>query len=369
MKCIILKNNLLEGLSAVERATGFSSNLPILKDVLIKTFQGKIVFITTNLEIAITETISGKVVEEGSVAIPLSIFSSVAKNLTSDKVTLEEQGGSLLITTDNYEATVQGHDVKEFPIIPSLSAKDFFVTIDVKLFSEIFERVFVATQYSEIRPQISGVFLRYSQDHLTVAATDSFRLAERIISSNQATSSFDEASIIIPFRTAEELLKLMKNEKGNLVIKNDEGQVEFIMEKTKMVSRVVDGVFPEYKALIPKTVEHEISIDRIELIQALKLASSFSGKTNDITVIISDNAKYLELSSADAALGKNCYKIPIKCKGDPLSIVFNWRFLLDGLKIYSSKEILLGINSPDRPAVIRSQSEQDLVYVVMPIRN
>ena len=369
MKCIILKNNLLEGLVAVERATGFSSNLPILKDVLIKTIQGKIIFIATNLEIAVTETISGKVVEEGIVAVPLSLFSSVAKNLTSDKITLEEQGGNLLIRTDNYEATVQGHDAKDFPIIPSLVTKEIFTTIDIKIFSEIFERVFIATQYSEIRPQISGVFLKYSHDHLTIAATDSFRLAEHVISSNQATSSFEEASIIVPFKTAEELLKLMKSEKGEITIKHDEGQIEFIMEKTKMVSRIIDGVFPEYKALIPKTIEHEIFIDRVELIQALKLASSFSGKTNDITVVISDNAKYLELVSSDATLGKNCYKIPIKCKGEPLSIVFNWKFLLDGLKIYSSKEVTLGINTPDRPAVIRSQSEQELIYVVMPIRN
>ncbi|RJQ30131.1 DNA polymerase III subunit beta [Candidatus Parcubacteria bacterium] len=369
MKCIILKNNLIEGLSAVERAIGFSTNLPILKNVLIKTFQGKIFFVATNLEIAVTETIPGKVIEEGVVTVPLSIFFSVSKNLTTDRVTLEESGGNLSIITDNYEAVIQGHDAKEFPIIPSLTTKDFFTTIDIKIFSDIFERVFIATQYSEIRPQISGVFLKYSQDHLIVAATDSFRLAERVISSNQATSSFEETSLIIPFKTAEELLRLTKGQKGNLIIKHDEGQVEFIMEKTNMISRIVDGVFPEYKALIPKTTECEVTVDRMEFIQALKLASSFSGKTNDITVVIGENKKYLELISSDASLGKNCYKIPIKLKGEPLSIVFNWKFLLDGLKIYSSKEIVVGINSPDRPAVIKSQNEQELVYVVMPIRN
>jgi len=158
-------------------------------------------------------------------------------------------------------------------------------------------------------------------------------------------------------------------EKGEIIIKSDEGQVVFITEKTEMVSRVVDGVFPEYKAIIPKTTENEVTIERIEFINALKLASSFSGKTNDITVTIGESKKYLELSSADATLGKNCYKIPIKFKGNSLSIIFNWKFLLDGLKIYSSKEITIGINSRERPAVIKSQNEQDIVYVVMPIRN
>jgi len=369
MKCIILKNNLIEGLTAVERSTGFSTNLPILKDVLIKTSQGKIYFIATNLEIAVTEIIPGKVVSDGIIAVPFSIFSSVARNLTSDRITLEEQQGSLSIITDNYEAVVQGHDIKEFPIIPTLSTKDFFAKIDVKLFSEILEKAIIATQYSEIRPEISGIFLKYSRDHLIVAATDSFRLAERIIGSNQAISSFEESSIIIPFKTAEELIRILKNEKGEIIIKTDEGQVVFITEKTEMVSRVVDGVFPEYKAIIPKVTENEIVIERIEFINALKLASSFSGKTNDITVTVGDSKKYLDLSSADATLGKNCYKIPIKFKGEPLSIVFNWRFLLDGLKIYTSKEIVIGVNTPERPAVIKSQNEQDIVYVVMPIRN
>lgn len=369
MKCIILKNNLIEGLSAVERSVGFSSNLPILKDVLIKAVQGKIVFITTNLELAVTETIPGKVIDDGTVAVPFSIFASVARNLTSDRITLEEQQGNLLIVSDNYDAVVQGHDTKEFPIIPTLSTNDYFSKLDVKFFSEILEKTIIATQYSEIRPEISGVFLRYSRDCMIIAATDSFRLAERVISSNQASSSFDESSIIIPFKTAEELIRIFKNEKGEVVIKSDEGQVVFITEKTEMVSRVVDGVFPEYKAIIPKTTENEIIIERIELINALKLASSFSGKTNDITVTVGENKKYLELSSADATLGKNCYKIPIKFKGNPFSVVFNWKFIFDGLKIYSSKEITIGINSPERPAVIKSQNEQDIVYVVMPIRN
>jgi len=369
MKCIILKNNLIEGLTAVERSIGFSSNLPILKDVLIKTIQGKIVFVATNLELAVTEIISGKVIEEGVVAVPFSIFSSVAKNLTSDRITLEEKQGNLLIITDNYEAVVQGHDVKEFPIIPTLSTKDFFVKLDIKLFVEILEKAIIATQYSEIRPEISGVFLKFSRDHLIVAAPDSFSLAERVISSNQASSTFEESSVIVPFKTAEELLRILKNEKGEIVIKNDEGQIVFTTEKTEMVSRAVDGVFPEYKAIIPKTTENEIVIERTEFINALKLASSFSGKTNDITVTVGENKKYLELSSADAALGNNCYKIPIKFKGEPLSVVFNWRFLLDGLKIYSSKEVSIGINTPERPAVIKSQGEQEVVYVVMPIRN
>jgi DNA polymerase-3 subunit beta len=369
MKCIILKNNLIEGISAVERSTGFSSNLPILKDILIKTEQGKIVFVATNLELAVTETIPGKVIEDGVIAVPFSIFSSVAKNLTSDRITLEEQQGNLLIATDNYDAVVQGHDTKEFPIIPTLLTKDFFVKLDVKLFSEILEKAIIATQYSEIRPEISGIYLKYSRDHLIVAATDSFRLVERVISSNQASSSFDESSIIIPFKTAEELIRILKNEKGEIVVKSDEGQAVFITEKMEMVSRVVDGIFPEYKAIIPKTTENEVIIERVEFINALKLASSFSGKTNDITVTIGESKKYLELSSADATLGKNCYKIPIKFKGDSLSIIFNWRFLLDGLKIYTSKEIAIGINSRERPAVIKSQNEQDIVYVVMPIRN
>lgn len=369
MKLIILKNNILEGISAVERSTGINANLPILKDIVIKTIQGKICFVATNLEIAITHKIQGKVLEEGEIAIPLQIFSSVAKNLNAERISLETKGTQLVITTDNYEATVQGHDAKDFPIIPPVHSNDFFSKLDVRLFFEAFQNVIVATQYSEIRPEISGVFMKYSRDRLIVAATDSFRLAERVIHANQATSSFDEASIIVPLRAAEELLKISSVAKGEIKIIIDANQVLFKTENTELVSRLVDGVFPEYQAIIPKVTENEVTLDRGECINALKLASAFSGKTNDITVKIGENGKFLELNSSDSALGENHYRIPIKFKGEPFSVVFNWKYLLDGLKIYSNKEIILGINTPDRPAAIKTSDEPDLKYVVMPIRN
>ncbi len=369
MNLIILKNNLIEGLGAVERAISATANLPILKNILIKTENGKITFTCTNLEIAITQTVPGKIVKEGEITVPLAVFAPVAKNLNTERVTLETKDNHLVITTDNYEATIQTHHAKDFPIIPSITDNNNVVTITSTKLLEALQSVIVATQYSEIRPEISGVFFKISDQNMILAATDSFRLSERVIEANDVHTALNEASMIVPFKTAEELLKFLQGPEHELEIFIEPNQVLFKLPNKQLISRLVDGNFPEYKAIIPKQIQHEATVDRTEFINALKLASAFAGRTNDVTVKIGENKKFIELSSADSSVGENHYRIPIKLKGESFSAVFNWKYLLDGLRIYSSEDIILGINSSDRPAVIKNNLESSLTYVVMPIKN
>jgi DNA polymerase III subunit beta len=369
MKLIILKNNLIEGLNSVERAISAIANLPILKNILIKTEGGRISFTTTNLEIAITQTVSGKIVEEGEITVPLSIFAPVAKNLNSERISLEVKDKHMVVTTDNYEATIQTQSAKEFPIIPTISDSQNSISISSSKLLEALQSVIIATQYSEIRPEISGVFFKLFDQNLILAATDSFRLSERVIEANEVHTALSEVSMIVPFKTAEELTRFLQGDESDVQILIDQNQVLFKMANKQLISRLVDGAFPEYKAIIPKQIQNEAIINRAELINALKLASSFSGRANDVALKVGENKKFITLSSSDAAVGENTYRIPIKLKGEPFSVVFNWRYLLDGLKVYSSEDITLGVNASDRPAVIKNQIESSLTYVVMPIKN
>lgn len=367
MKLIILKNNITEGLNAVERAISASANLPILKNILIKTEGGRISFTCTNLEIAITQTVPGKIVEDGEITVPVSVFAPVAKNLNAERVSLDVKDKQIVITTDNYEATIQGQSAKDFPIIPGISEKDNVIKLSASRLLEALQSVFVATQYSEIRPEISGVFFRVFDNEVILAATDSFRLAEKIMKVDNLHIQND-VSMIIPYKTAEELIRFLAGNAGDVEIFIEQNQVLFKTSTRQLISRLVDGVFPEYKAIIPKQIQNEATLDRNEFINAVKLASSFSGRGNNITISIGENKKFLELSSADSSLGENHYKIPIKFKGDAFSIIFNWHYLLDGLKIHSSEDITLGVNSPDRPALLKNPTETGLLYVVMPIK-
>lgn len=368
MKLIILKNNLLEGLNSLEKAVGSNTNLPILKNVLLRTDDSKIVLTATNLELAIKSTLPGKVIETGEITVPFSILFTIVRNLNSERLTLEQKHKQLIINTESYEALVQGQDSKEFPIIPSIHNTEQSMKIGVVQLREALASVIVAAQYTDIRPEISGVFFNYCDGSLRLVTTDSFRLAERVLDPSQAQSTFDAVSFIAPLRTTEELLRILDVEEGEVEIFVDANQILFKTATKEIISRLIDGHFPDYQAIIPKQVQTELVANRQELISAVKLISSFSGRGNDITLKVGDNKKFLELYSANSALGENRYRVPVKLKGEKFSIVFNWRYVLDGLRIYRSEEAALGINASDRPAIIRSSDEPSLVYILMPIK-
>lgn len=368
MNLIILRTNLLDGLSSVERAVGENTNLPILKDILIKTRDNKIEFISTNLELAVEASVSGKIIEKGEITVPFSIFNSTVKNLNTERIILEEKGKKLVIKTDNYEAIIQTHDPKEFPIIPSISNEKHSVRINTKDLKEAIGSVIIAAQYSDIRPEISGVFLNYSDGNLIFAATDGFRLSERKLGQKQIKTEMEEFSVIVPLKTATEVMRMFnKDEEVEIFI--DPNQIMFRAQTEKVISRLIDGTFPDYQSVIPKQIQNEVSAERNELINALKLASGFSGRANDVTIKIGDGNKFLEIYSSDNALGENCYKVPVKTKGEKFSLVFNWRYVLDGLKIYKSPDVTIGVNSSDKPVVIKSANEPELTYVAMPIKS
>lgn len=371
MKLIVLKSNLLEALSYVEKAIGENANLPILRSVLMKTDGNKIVVTSTNLELAVTYAFSGKIVENGEVAIPFSVFYSMVRNLNAERITLEVKGGKLLVSTDNYEATIQGQEAKEFPIIPSLHGASEGLTTDLKTFTEALQKAAVAAQYSEIRPEISGVLLRVD-DHAFCVATDSFRLAERRLDPTEVKSSFTSpVKAIIPIRTVEEILKIfssLEKQDGSLEVLIDSTQILFTTQSLQAISRLIDGNFPEYTAIVPKQTDSEIAVPRQELMNAVKLVSAFSGRANDIVMRIGENKKYVELYSGDASVGENQYKIPARIKGDGATLTFNWRYLLDGIRIFTGDDVVIGVNSSDKPVKITSPKDALLTYVVMPIK-
>lgn len=369
MKILILKDNLVAGLSVVERAIGASANLPVLKNVKIAAGDGGIFVTGTNLELAITHEVSGKVLESGEATCPFGILNSVVKNVSTERITLEKGAKKLVLTTDNYEAQLQSQDPKEFPLIPSIQDETKTVSIPKDALENALGNVIVATQYTDIRPEISGVLFRFHEEGFTCVATDSFRLAEQTVKFSAVPPAMHGVDAIVPLRTAEEVLRILSlSDQGDMAVTVETNQVLFHNAATRIISRLIDGRFPEYQGIIPKEVKNEVSIDREELIRAIKLTSSFTGRANDLSLNVSENKKSLELYSGDAALGENRYRLPVKAKGEKFSIVFNWRYLLDGLRMYRGAEVVLGVNTPDRPALIRDAKESNLVYVVMPVK-
>ncbi len=366
MKLIILRTNLLEALGSVERAIGENINLPILKNFLVRALGGGIEFVSTNLEIAVERKTAGKVIEEGEAAIPFSIFNSIVRNLATERITIEREKDKIMVSSDNYESVIQDEDPKEFPIIPRIADTERFLKVKTEQLKDVLRNISLSVQYSTIRPEISGVYLSQSNGTLSFVGTDGFRLSEVVIGESSFSSTMDDFSLIIPLRTVQEVVRMF-NGVEELSIFTDSNQILFESDGEKIISRIIDGSFPDYKSVIPKDFKTTVSLDKNEFLNSLKLVSAFSGKANDVSLKTGENGKFLEISASDATLGKNVYKIPAKIKGDGFVVVFNWRYLLDGLKTYRGDEVDFRV-SLDKPAAITSPKEPNAIYIVMPIK-
>lgn len=369
MKLIVLKNNLKSGLDSVGRAVGSGINLPILGSVLIKTEENQIKLLATNLELAIDKTVFGKVVETGSVAIPFNTLSSIVNNITSERINLDsDDKGNLNIQTDNYSATIQGSNEKDFPIIPQISQKEEFLEIDQDVLRTNLSRVVIAGEASDIRPEIAGVFFHFEEGVLKLVATDSFRLAEASLMDNSIKNTFKEdLEITVPLKTIQDFIRASSEDGGSVKIYSDNNQILFKAENMSLVSRVIDGKFPNYKAIIPDSIDTEVVLSREELVSALKLASSFASKSHDIKLKTRDK-KIVEIYSSDDSVGKNNYLLPAKIDGELMEATFNWKYLLDGVKGGSTKDVYLGLNGSERPTVIKNPGDKQYIYILMPIK-
>jgi DNA polymerase-3 subunit beta len=373
MKIIVLKTNLIEAINTISGSISESVNLPILKNFLLKVTKNEIFFYGTNLEIAVKHKISGKILEEGEVVVPFSVFNSTVRNLNSERITLEtDENRRMVLITDSYKGKIQDQDPKEFPIIPTISEKNTHLKIKTNILKSVFEKIIPSVQYSTIRPEISGIYIKNDNGYLVFVGTDSFRLVEIKLNKNDfylKSELKSDLSTTIPLKTCSLITKMFdKDEDVDIFI--DQNQIMFKSEETEVISRIIDGNYPDYKAVMPKSFGSLVYLNREEFLNAVKLVSGFSGRANDITIKTEENGKYLEVVSSNPSLGEGLYKIPIKLKGNNFSIIFNWKYIIDGLKIYDSEEVELGINSlekEEKASKISSITNPNISYIVMPI--
>ncbi len=364
-----MKSNLKEGLGYLGKIGSENLTLPILKNFLIEANDGKLKFSATNLEMAISGFIPAKITKEGSLTVPLNIVSSIINNLQNERIDLEVKGNNLIIKTENYQAKIQGIKKEEFPIIPKLENKDEFIEIDSQSIKNALLQVMIAAQISG-RPELNGVLFDFQIGILKLAATDSFRLAEKTITDSKFKTNIEKKfKTIIPIKTIQEIIRILPDKNNEKVkIFFDSNQVLFKTEKFELISRVINGEFPDYQAIIPNKLSTEININKEELLNALKLTSSFSDRTNEIKIIVKEGAKNMEIFSSSPTLGENQYLIPAKITGEPLEIIFNWRYLIEGVKNMEFDNIFIGLNGSGKPSIVKPNNNQNYFYILMPIK-
>ena len=367
MKFVALRSNIKEAIAAVEKAVADNTNLPILRNVLIEAKDGAVVFTATNLEIAISRKVTGKVIEEGRVAPPLSLLSSLIANIQSDRLNFEAKGNNLEVTTDNYSAVVNGLSPEDFPITPTVDAEGRFIAVKGAILKEAIQQVAVASQYSDLRPELNSILCDFSIEKLVFAATDGFRLAEKSLPANLFTTKEKEPfKILIPLKTTLEIARVV-GDSDEVTIVRDENQVCAKTESTEIVSRLIEGSFPDYSGIIPHEFTAEVVVDREEFASSIRLAGVFGQKNSEVRMRVHPNKKAVEIASADQALGENSNTLPAKVKGGVDDVFFNWRYLADAVKGIKSDEVFLGLQEDAGPALIRSTSDNSYFYILKPI--
>lgn len=365
MKIECVTNKLLESIQKCEKITGKNLTLPILSCISFETGNSLVKIKATNLDIGIELSLSVKVITPGSVAIPGSVLLQFLTNLQhSEKITVESVDGNILLTTDKTSTIIKTQPVDDFPIIPMLSDGKSIV-INPEAFTSGLKAVWYSSALSSMKPELSSVYIYHDgEESLIFVATDSFRLAEKKV---RAKKTKDFGSVLIPFKNVTEIIRILDGVKEEVEITFNENQIAFSWGSSYLVSRIINGTFPDYKQIIPKEAKTEVVVLKQDLIQALKLANVFSDNFNQLVMKISPSKKEFEITTRNNDIGENHNKLEAVLKGEDLSISFNYKYIADSFQSLTSDSLTLEFQGTGRPLVVHGVSDPTFMYLVMPM--
>jgi len=377
MKFSCTKDNLFQGLASTAHLTGKNVNLPILNNVLIKADSKGIRLTTTNLEIAVVCNIRGKVDEEGEFTVPSKLLFDYVNLLPNERVDLEKREEKMVVACEKNNTEINGLSAAEFPLVPPVVGDRVFET-DAQEMRNALSQVLFAVASNESRAELSGVLFRFTKEDnksiLTLAATDSYRLAERSVVLDSSAESC-VLDVIIPARALSEVSRVLGlfrddvDAEKRLQIRLSEAQVVFKNGPVEITSRTIEGSYPDYGQIIPAEFKTTATARREELIKAVKTASLFS-RTGlfDVTITM-DSASGITVTANNTGRGQNTAHCGASVVGDQNTITVNYRYLLDGLNSVPGDEITLGVNDGANPCLVRSKDEGvGYLYLVMPIK-
>jgi len=368
MKLSATQKNLAKGLSLVARAVGNASTLPVLANVLMETEKGRLRLSATDLEIGVITLVGSKVEVDGSVTVPARTLVEFVNNNSDETISFKTENESLTALSESFKAVIPGIAASEYPSIPSIDQGNSF-SINREDFLEALSSVVVATAVDEARPALAGVYIKAKGNTIAVAATDSFRLAEYVLETDEISG---ELEIIIPSRAVHEVVRILAAEdidKITFVASNNQAQIT--VGDSILVTRLIEATFPEYTKVIPSDFVSEAVVNSSEIASALRMASIFTtNQANNVHIKIED--QNVRLSSVASQYGQEVSALDAevmhKTDNKNLDIAFNTRYLLDSVNAASGSKIIIKFAGPTSPAVVANPDIPNYQHIVMPIR-
>jgi DNA polymerase-3 subunit beta len=365
MKIECIKEKLEQAVARVERITEKNPTLPVLKCILLVAKNGILSVRATNLELGIDVSIPVKVEQEGTVAVPGGVLSSFITTLYGGKnISLELSEGNLTVAAAKNATVIKSYPHEDFPVIPVVEGNNTF-SVSSKSITRGLKSVLYSAATSSIKPELSSVYIYLEEGKIVFVATDSFRLAEKKVIEKKV-QSFEP--ILLPFKNAIEVARILEELGGDIDVTFSKNQISFSAGGTYITSRLIDGVFPDYKQIVPKEFITEAIVLKQDLLNTLKISNVFSDKFNQIALTVLPSEKRFVIETRNADVGENTSTVDAALSGEDIEVAFNHRYIVDCFQSIDSDSVSLSFTGPNKPLVVRGVSDPSFMYLVMPTR-
>jgi len=375
MKFQILQENIQKAVTITSRFASNKTQLPILGNILLSATKSKIYISSTNLEISASVQVGAKVEEEGDISVPSKVIAELVGNLPKETINISSETEHLKISAPGFSSTILGINSSDFPKIINNIDKEKSTKLQYDEITKTISQVLFAASSDETRPILTGVLVKFDKDTATFVSTDGFRLSQKKMKAN--ISLTDNVDVVIPKSILGEILRV--NPEDNSLyfdLLNKEKQVIFGVGDTVLTSRLLEGEYPDFEKILPKSFAIKVLCDKEELLRAVKLASIFARESANV-VKLKISGDFVFVSAESSAAGNQETKIDAKIEsaagsetssGQSFEIAFNYKFLEDFLHSVVGEEVKMEFTSTSGAGVFKDTTDENYLHLIMPVK-
>lgn len=363
MKLNCNKNELYKLVNLAERSTGKNPSLISLASILLRAAKNRLFVISTNLEVAFEGSLAATIEQEGETLSPAKTLMFALYSNPDEEIDITSSGGNLKIISKTSSTNLKCLPIDEFPTIPKIKKENHF-SIPHNVLIEALKNTIPATATTYTKPELASVFI-FSQGKIpiTFVATDSFRLAEQ-----KTDVSYPSLSLLLPQKSCQEIIRIFEDSSDDIEIIFNKNQILFQNRNISFLSRLTEGKFPDYQAIIPKAFETQVFTEKSQILNAVRAAGVFSSRLSEVSISVDADKNALSVKSANADTGEYQANYAAKISGDTVETNFNYHYLLEALQAVDSTKIFLGFNGPQKAVLIRGADDARYLHLVMPMR-
>lgn len=363
MKLQVTQENLAKALGSVSRVASSRGTLPILSNVLLKTVDGRLSIAATNLDIAINHYIGSKVADEGAITVPARLMQDFVSSLPNGIIELKLDENKLHISAEKYQSVINGVSAEDYPVMTAIAEGQSW-SLPGKLLKHALQQVIIAASSDEARPVLTGVYWHTFEGQLYMVATDSYRLAEKVL-----TKTKNDVKLLIPASALQDLLRIIGDYEEEVIVTHDDQQVLFKVGDIELVARLIEGNYPDYRKLIPSAFNSKATLKRTDFVNITKVSSLFARESaGSVTINLDEKDQQVSIRSIASQLGENTASANAAVSSEG-TITLNSRYVLDALHALSGEEVAFSFNGKLEPCVMNDPKDSDYTHVIMPLKS